>query len=158
MAKAKSKAKKKSKTPAPKKAVKKAAPVKAKLKTAKAPVKSAKPAKLVKASKPAAAQKSSLKNFITPLDDRLIVERAPQEKKTAGGLFIPDTADISGNFEGTVLAAGRGHRDPKGRIRPMDVKTGDCVIFSQYAGTAMDLHGQKFVVLREAEVLGIINK
>jgi len=98
-------------------------------------------------------------NFLTPLDDRLIIEMASAERKTAGGLFIPDTAsNVSGNFKGTVLIAGRGHRDEKGRIRPMDVKSGDTILFAEYAGSKLDLMGKEVRILRESEVLGIVEK
>jgi chaperonin GroES len=122
-----------------------------------------------KATKPKAIKKapkktqeknpSSFKNFLTPLDDRLLVQISDMERKTAGGLFIPDTvADTSGNLEGVVVAAGRGHRDQKGRVHPMDVKVGDKVIFSQYTGNKIELEGQNIVILREAEVMGIVSK
>jgi chaperonin GroES len=112
------------------------------------------------AKTPAVAMKKiDLKNFVTPLDDRLIVQTAEKERKTAGGLYIPDTAaDVSGNFEGQVIAAGRGHRDPKGRVRPMDVGVGDRVIFSQYAGAKLEIQGQEVLILRESDVMGILDK
>ena len=107
----------------------------------------------------APAKKINFNNFLTPLDDRLIVQLAERERKTAGGLFIPDTvADVSGNLEGVVVAAGRGHLDKKGRIRPMDVKVGDRVIFPQYSGTKIDIPGTDVVILRESDVMGLFQK
>ena len=97
--------------------------------------------------------------FLTPLDDRLIVETAAGEKMTAGGLYIPDTAaGTSGNFKGLVLVAGRGHRDDKGKVHPMDVQAGDTVLFSEHSGAKMDLLGKEVRILRESEILGIVTK
>lgn len=114
---------------------------------------------LAKAPVKAASPKINWQDFLTPLDDRLIIELATAERVTPGGLFIPDTAaDLSGNFRGQVLAAGRGHRDEKGRVRPMDVKAGDVILFAEYAGSKMDLQGKEVRILRESEVLGIVEK
>ncbi len=174
---AKAKKKVAAKKPAAKKpAVKKAAAKKTAPKAkAKAPVKKAAPAKAkktasakpaAKASKPAAktAPKSSAQNikwdqFLTPLDDRLIIEIVSGEKMTAGGLYIPDTVtDTSGNYKGLVLVAGRGHRDEKGKLHPMDVQAGDTVLFAEFTGAKMDLMGKEVRILRESEVLGIVTK
>ncbi len=139
------------KKPIAKKAVVKKAVVK------KPAAKKAAPAKPMKPMAP--AKKIDFNNFLTPLDDRLIVQLAERERKTAGGLFIPDTvADVSGNLEGVVVAAGRGHLDKKGRIRPMDVKVGDRVIFPQYSGSKIDLPGTDVVILRESDVMGLFQK
>lgn len=95
--------------------------------------------------------------FVTPLDDRLIVQLNGQERKTAGGLFIPDTAaDISGNRQGVAVSVGRGHRDAHGKIRPMDVQIGDRVVFAEYAGSKIELLGETLILLRESEVMGIL--
>jgi chaperonin GroES len=97
--------------------------------------------------------------FLTPLDDRVIVETTAGEKMTAGGLYIPDTASgTSGNFKGVVLVAGRGHRDEKGKVHPMDVQAGDTVLFSEFSGAKMDLLGKEVRILRESEILGIVTK
>jgi chaperonin GroES len=115
-----------------------------------------------KSSVPSAVSKTSLikwENFVTPLDDRLIVEVASGETMTAGGLYIPaSVTDVSGNAKGTVLVAGRGHRDGKGHVHPMDVKSGDTVLFAQYAGSKLNLQGKDLVILRETEILGIVDK
>lgn len=157
-----------------KKAAKKAAPKAAAKKTAKKTVKTAakKPTPQsnkksnVKSgtkmmTKAAAAPKSKmpsldLSQFLSPLDDRLIVQIAIGERVTAGGLFIPDTAAVAGNKKGLVLAVGRGHRDAKGRVRPMDVKQGDQVLFTEYAGDEIEILGQKVQILRETDVMGVV--
>lgn len=157
----------KKKKAAPKKAPAKKATVKKKPMPKKAVVKkaaakkpAAKKAALANPKKPMApAKKIDFNNFLTPLDDRLIVQLTERERKTAGGLFIPDTvADVSGNLEGVVVAAGRGHLDKKGRIRPMDVKVGDRVIFPQYSGNKIDIPGTDVVILRESDVMGLFQK
>lgn len=98
--------------------------------------------------------------FITPLDDRLIVEIASNERTTPSGLlFIPDTvADTSGNFQAKVLVAGRGHLEKNGKVRPMDVQQGDTVVFAGFAGTKVNINGKDLTILRESEVLGIVRK
>lgn len=150
-----------------KKTVKTKSPV-AKTKSAKKPVKkslqkvvSAKPNKKiipVQTSLSPKAPKKSLTHMITPLDDRLIVQAAETEKMTAGGIYIPDTATISGNKKGQVLVVGRGHMDKKGRIQPLDVKVGDWVIFSEHAGSSIKIQGENYLCLRESELLGITTK
>ncbi len=142
-----------------KKAAKKPAAKKSNAKVAKKAA-SPKKTKVTVEKKPAAAAaKVKWDQFLTPLDDRLIVEIASAERMTAGGLYIPDSAsDLSGNFQGTVLVAGRGHRDPKGRVRPMDVKSGDSVLFSEFSGSKINLLGKEVLILRESEILGIVDK
>lgn len=103
--------------------------------------------------------KIDFKNWVTPLDDRILVQIASEERVTPGGLFIPDTvADVSGNFKGHVVAVGRGHLDKKGKVRPLDVKTGDVVVFSQFSGSEIEYQGEKVIFIRESDVLGIVNK
>lgn len=131
--------------------------VKAKAKP-KAPVKKAKAAavKLTKALKKAAVIQSDLSDFITPLDDRILVE-VEVLTKTAGGLFIPSTATDRPQ-QGKVIAVGRGHRDKKGRLRPMDVSLGDVVMFTQYGGVNMTLKDKEVLILRESDILGILER
>lgn len=146
------------------KPVKKAAAKKA---TAKKPAakKATKPVAKT-ATKPVAVNTKSTKtanikwsNFLTPLDDRLIVEMSAAEKITAGGLYIPDTvSDMSGNYQGKVLVVGRGHRDKFGKVTPMDVKTGDVIVFAEFSGSKMELNGKDIRILRESEVLGIVSQ
>lgn len=103
------------------------------------------------------SKKVDLSNFVTPLDDRLMVQLAGAEKMTAGGLYIPDTvADVSGNLQGFVVSVGRGHRNRKGHVRPMDLKVGDKILFSEYAGTKLKIQNQDVLILRESDVLGVV--
>jgi chaperonin GroES len=96
--------------------------------------------------------------FVTPLDDRMIVQVSAGEKRTPGGLYIPDTvSNVSGNREGVVISVGRGHRDNKGRLRPMDVKKGDKIIFSEYTGSKISYEGQDLLILRETDVMGVLD-
>ncbi|MBX3039464.1 MAG: co-chaperone GroES [Bdellovibrionaceae bacterium] len=155
-------AQKKSSKSAPKKAVKTSAPKKAS--SAKKPVLKAKrplgraPSKKTTSVVSAQVSLKDLSNFVTPLDDRIIVRLTAADRKTPGGLFIPDTvADVSGNLEGLVMAVGRGHRGPKGRIRPMDVVAGDRVLFSEYSGSKIRLKDEDFVILREGDVAGVLS-
>lgn len=146
------------KKPAPKKVVAKKAPAKkiAVKKTAakKAPVVKAAPAKAFTSN---TAKKIDLSNFVTPLDDRVMVQLAGAQKMTAGGLYIPDTvADVSGNLQGFVVSVGRGHRNRKGQVRPMDLKVGDKVLFSEYVGSKIKIRDQDILILRESDVLGVV--
>ncbi|KHD89255.1 MAG: hypothetical protein OM95_04560 [Bdellovibrio sp. ArHS] len=100
-----------------------------------------------------------LSGFVTPLDDRLIVQLSGAEKMTPGGLYIPDTvADTSGNLQGSVVAVGRGHMTKKGHLKPMDVQVGDKVIFSEYAGNKIEIQNEDLIILREGDVLGVVAK
>ncbi len=156
MAKAKKKIlKKKSKTQAkPKKAAKPKA--KPKIKTKAKTKTKAKAAPKAKAQSKPAAKAVNFSHVLTPLDDRILVEIVKSEKMTPGGLYIPDTAEVSGNFKAQVLAVGRGARDKKGRLRPLDVKVGDTVLVTEYAGTPAKVMERDLRILRESEVLGII--
>ena len=111
---------------------------------------------LIKSEKP--SKKVDLSQFVTPLDDRLLVQVSGVEKKTPGGLYIPDTvADMSGNLEGFVVAVGRGHMNKKGQVRPMDVKVGDRVVFSEFAGTKVKIQNEDLLILRESDVMGVVS-
>lgn len=102
-------------------------------------------------------KKRDLSGFVTPLDDRVMVQITGAEKMTAGGLYIPDTvADVSGNLQGFVVSVGRGHRNRKGHVRPMELKVGDKVLFSEYAGSKLKIQDQDVLILRESDVLGIV--
>ena len=94
---------------------------------------------------------------IRPLQDRLIVKRVAEENKTKGGLFIPDTAKEK-PLEGQVLAVGNGKVLEDGKVRPMDIKAGDRILFSKYAGTEVKIDGEDHLILREEDVLGVIEK
>lgn len=112
------------------------------------------------ASKPAKTIKSvDLKNFVTPLDDRLIVQVEEVDRMTAGGLYIPDTvSDSRTYFQGTILAVGRGHRDIKGRLKPMDVKVGDQILFDSISGAKLTYQSVDLKILRETDVMGVVDK
>jgi chaperonin GroES len=102
-------------------------------------------------------KKVDLSNFLTPLDDRVIVQVAEAEKMTAGGLYIPDTVvDVSGNLQGFVVSVGRGHRNKKGHVRPMDLNVGDKILFSEYSGSKIKIQDQDLLIIREGDVLGVI--
>lgn len=93
---------------------------------------------------------------VKPLHDRLLVERLSEDDKTAGGLFIPDTAKEKPQ-KGAVVATGAGRMTDDGKTIPLSVKSGDKVLFSKYAGTELKLDGREFLMIREDDVLGIIN-
>jgi chaperonin GroES len=93
---------------------------------------------------------------VRPLNDRLIVKRVEEEQQTAGGIIIPDTAKEKPQ-EGTVVAVGPGKRDDDGKRIPMDVKVGDRILFSKYAGTDIKIDGEEHVFMREDDILGILN-
>ncbi|MNJ99892.1 10 kDa chaperonin 5 [compost metagenome] len=144
------------KAPVKKTAAKKSAPKKAAPKVS-AVKKPAVPSHLLRA--PAPVKKIDLTGFVSPLDNRVMVQVAGAERMTPGGLYIPDTVgDVSGNLQGVVVAVGRGHMDKKGRIHPMDVKVGDNVVFSQYAGSKIEIQNEDLIILRESEVMGVVSK
>jgi chaperonin GroES len=164
--KAATKAKKAVKAPAKKAAAKKSSVKPKAAVKAKTPAKAVAP-KAVKAPVAAKAPNVSaaktkvldLSDFVTPLDDRLIVQTSGAEKMTAGGLYIPDTvADVSGNLQGHVVAVGRGHLNKKGHVRPMDVQLGDKIIFSEFAGNKIKIQNEDLIILREGDVLGVVAK
>ena len=90
-----------------------------------------------------------------PLHDRVLVKRLEQEEKTAGGIIIPDTAQEK-PVEGVVLMVGPGARSEDGKITPPDVKPGDQVLFGQYAGTEVTVDGEELVIMKETDILGVI--
>jgi chaperonin GroES len=94
---------------------------------------------------------------IRPLYDRLIVRRVAEEEKTKGGIIIPDTAKDKPT-EGEVVAAGKGKMTEDGKVIPMDVKKGDRILFSKYAGNEVKIDGVEYLIMREEDVLGIIEK
>jgi chaperonin GroES len=93
---------------------------------------------------------------IRPLNDRLVVKRVQEETKTAGGIIIPDTAKEKPT-RAKVVAAGSGRRLESGEVRPLDVKAGDTVLIGKYAGTEVKIDGVEHLILREDEVLGVID-
>jgi len=94
---------------------------------------------------------------IRPLQDRIIVKRVEEEEKTKGGIIIPDSAKEK-PLEGKVLAVGNGKILEDGKVRPLDVKVGDRILFGKYAGTEIKIDGEEHLMLREEDVLGVIEK
>jgi len=95
---------------------------------------------------------------IRPLYDRILVKRIENDaEKTAGGLFIPDSAKEKPQ-EGEVVAVGKGKRLEDGKIVPLDVKAGDRILFGKYSGSEIKLDGNEYMIMREDEVLGILDK
>ncbi len=92
---------------------------------------------------------------VRPLQDRIIVERIEEETKTAGGLIIPDTAKEKPQ-QGKVLSVGKGKKLPDGKTVPMDVKEGDKVLFGKYSGSEIKIDGQEFLIMREEDVLCVV--
>ncbi len=94
---------------------------------------------------------------IRPLQDRLIVKRVAEEEKTKGGIIIPDTAKEK-PLEGQVIAVGNGKILEDGKVRPLDIKPGERILFSKYAGTEIKIDGEEHLMLREDDILGVIEK
>ena len=94
---------------------------------------------------------------IKPLQDRVLVQRVEKEEKTAGGIIIPDTAKEK-PAEGKIVAAGPGKVSEDGKLIPLDVKVGDYVLFAKYSGTEVTLDGDEYLLMREEEILGVIEK
>ena len=94
---------------------------------------------------------------LRPMQDRIIVKRVDEETKTAGGIFIPDTAKEKPQ-QGEVVAVGKGKKGEDGKVTPLDVKAGDRVLFGKYAGTEIKLEGQDYLIMREDDILGVIEK
>lgn len=92
-----------------------------------------------------------------PLQDRVVVRRVDPEQKTAGGIFIPDTAQEQ-PMEGAVVAVGPGAREKDGKIHPLDVAVGDCVLFGKWSGTEITRDGEKLIIIREADLMGVVGK
>ena len=90
-----------------------------------------------------------------PLQDRVVVERTEQEEKTLGGIIIPDSAKEK-PVQGVVIAAGPGLRDENGKHVPMDVKAGQKILFGKWAGTEVKLNGKDLLIMKESDILGII--
>jgi len=92
---------------------------------------------------------------IRPLQDRLIVKRIESEEKTASGLFIPDSAKEKPQ-QGVVVARGKGKVREDGTIQPLDLNPGDKILFGKYAGTEIKLDGNEYLIMREDDVLGVL--
>ncbi|OGT69289.1 MAG: co-chaperone GroES [Gammaproteobacteria bacterium RIFCSPHIGHO2_12_FULL_45_9] len=94
---------------------------------------------------------------IRPLSDRVVVQPRETESKTAGGIVIPDTADKDKPIQGTVVAAGTG-KFVDGKTHPLQVKVGDTVLFGKYAGTNVKLDETEYLVMREEDIMGVVEE
>jgi chaperonin GroES len=92
-----------------------------------------------------------------PLADRIVVKRTKEEDKSKGGIIIPDTAKEK-PVEGTIIAVGSGKILKDGKVRPLDVKAGDRILFGKYSGTEVKIDGEEHVLLREDDVLAVLEK
>ena len=92
---------------------------------------------------------------IRPLQDRVMVKRLEEETKTAGGIIIPDTAKEKPQ-KGEIVAAGPGKKSEDGKLMPLDIKAGDKVLFSKYAGTEIKVEGEELLIMREDDIMGVI--
>lgn len=90
-----------------------------------------------------------------PLHDRVLVRRASNDEKTAGGIILPESAQEK-PMEGVVVAVGSGHINDNGDVRPLDVKEGDQIIFSKWAGTEVKINGEDLMVMKESDIIGVI--
>jgi chaperonin GroES len=100
---------------------------------------------------------ASKKLNLRPLGDRLVVEPREKEEKTASGIILPETAKEKPQ-EGTVLAAGPGRIDDHGKRIDMDVETGDVVLYARYAGTEIKIDDRKLLILKESDILAVVEK
>lgn len=92
-----------------------------------------------------------------PLHDRVVVRRLTQEARTAGGIIIPDTVQEK-PMEGEIVAIGNGARGDDGKLIPIEVKVGDCVLFGKFSGTETKLDGEEVVILRESDIMAVTNQ
>ncbi len=92
-----------------------------------------------------------------PLHDRVVVKRVDSEEKTKGGIIIPDTAKEKPQ-EGEVVAVGPGARDEAGKLVPLDVKTGDRVLFGKWSGTEVRIDGEDLLIMKESDIMGVIEQ
>jgi len=92
---------------------------------------------------------------IRPLHDRVVVKRIEEERKTAGGIVIPDSAAEKPD-QGEVIAVGNGKILEDGKVRPLDVKVGDRILFGKYSGSTVKMEGDEYLVMREDDIMGIV--
>ena len=95
------------------------------------------------------------KSKFRPLHDRVVVRRVESEEKTKGGIIIPDTAKEKPQ-EGEIIAVGSGARDEAGKLVPLDVKSGDRILFGKWSGTEVKLNGEDLLIMKESDIMGII--
>jgi len=93
---------------------------------------------------------------LRPLHDRVIIKRLEEERKTASGIVIPDTAAEKPD-QGEVLAVGPGKRSEDGKLTPVDLKVGDKVLFGKYSGTTVKVEGDELLVMREEDIMAVVN-
>jgi chaperonin GroES len=98
-------------------------------------------------------EKTTLK--VRPLHDRVIVQRIEEGEQKVGGIIIPDTAKEKPQ-QGRVIAAGKGKAEKDGKVTPLDVKAGDTVLFGKYSGQEIKIDGEEYLIMREEEILGVI--
>ena len=96
------------------------------------------------------------KTKFRPLHDRVVVKRIEAEEKTAGGIIIPDSAQEK-PMQGQVVAVGPGGRDEAGKLIPIDIKTGDKVLFGKWSGTEVKLDGEELLIMKESDIMGVIS-
>jgi len=92
-----------------------------------------------------------------PLHDRVVVRRINAEQKTAGGIIIPDTAQEKPQ-QGEVISVGPGARDEQGKLTPLDVKAGDVVLFGKWSGTEVKIDGEELLIMKESDIMGVLDK
>ena len=97
------------------------------------------------------------KTKFRPLHDRLVVRRITALEKTKGGIIIPDSAQEKPS-EGEVIAVGPGGRDESGKLIPIDIKTGDRVLFGKWSGTEVKIDGQELLIMKESDIMGVMDK
>jgi len=94
---------------------------------------------------------------VRPLHDRVIIERIEETEQRVGGIIIPDSAKEKPQ-QGKIIAAGKGRIEKDGKVTPLDVKAGDTILFGKYAGQEIKIDGKDYLIMREEEVLGVIEK
>ena len=94
---------------------------------------------------------------LRPLHDRVVVRRIEVDEKTAGGIIIPDTAKEK-PMEGEVVAVGPGARNEQGQLVPMDLKSGDRILFGKWSGTEVKIDGEELLIMKESDVMGVLDK
>ncbi|HTV05154.1 MAG TPA: co-chaperone GroES [Acidobacteriaceae bacterium] len=100
---------------------------------------------------------ASVATTFTPLHDRILVRRIEEGETVRGGIIIPDSAKEKPQ-EGEVISVGKGKSNDEGKVFPLDVKSGDRILFGKYSGTEIKIDGEEFLIMREEEVLGILKK
>jgi chaperonin GroES len=110
---------------------------------------------LTEARAPRADEEDMAKTKFRPLHDRVVVRRIEADNKTAGGIIIPDTAKEKPQ-EGEIVAVGPGGRDEAGKLVPIEVKTGDRVLFGKWSGTEVKLDGEELLIMKESDIMGVI--